>query len=128
MIEGPPGLAIDAAHDIIRAHALGNRCLACRSDWCPSAEWALWVCVTDQVPPVDGEHLVTLVARRVLIAHRPRTVDGCHPCGFADCDRYRTAALWLDTIGDPYTPTGTPPPDEVLRRIPGTSCDPTEHK
>ncbi|MGI5214960.1 hypothetical protein [Plantactinospora sp. CA-290183] len=125
MPEGPPGLAIDWAWASLRTHADGHACIGCRGYWCPTAEWALWVAVSDQL--VDGDdrrQAVTVVARQVLRAHWPRTVDGCRPCGLPNCERARLAGGWLDAIGDPYVPPTTTilrptttPTDDDLRRI-----------
>ncbi|GIG87216.1 hypothetical protein Pen02_21520 [Plantactinospora endophytica] len=79
--ESAPGLAADWAWATITNHAEGRHCNGCRGIWCPTAEWSLWVVITDRIIPVDRRPLVTVVARQVMIAHWPRTVDGCRPCG-----------------------------------------------
>ena len=115
-----PGLAIDWAHRIIRAHAAGEGCGQCRDGWCPTAEWAVWACVSDYMPPAE-QHLLTVVARQVVQAHWPRSVDGCRPCGLDDCDRIRIAGAWLDAVRDPFLPPvvmDVPTPEE-LHRITG---------
>ncbi|MEO3929961.1 hypothetical protein ABGB07_39840 [Micromonosporaceae bacterium B7E4] len=126
--ESAPGLAITWAHRIIVDHAEARSCDQCRARWCPTAEWALWVVVTEHFPPPhdDGEHLVTVVARQVLTNHWPRGVDGCRPCGLPDCTRMQVAATWLEVVRDPYTPPAVQallpsrvPTNEELRRITG---------
>ncbi|MBE1486418.1 hypothetical protein [Plantactinospora soyae] len=127
MIEGPHGVAIDAAYDIITTHASGGDCGACRLNWCPTAEWALWVVVAEPaaVRP-DARQLVTIVARQVMAAHWPSAVDGCRPCGLPDCDRIRTAGPWLEVHDPGYVPPliqtltrSRPPTDDELREITG---------
>jgi hypothetical protein len=123
--EGPSGLAVDAAHAIIGVHGTGGGCSACRPGWCPSQEWALWMVVGEKVPDAI-RHLVTVVARLVMAAHWPRTVDGCRPCGSPDCDRMQVASAWLEVHDPGYVPPSVAilmpsaaPTDDDLRRITG---------
>ena len=134
--EGPPGTCIDMARRIITDHADATDCDQCRDlppaggvrvHWCPSAEWAMWVLISDRAVPAGMRHSVTIVARRVLLAHWPRTVDGCRPCGLPDCSRAQLAGTWLEVVGDPYVPgrrsaveillSGAVPSPEDVRRI-----------
>ncbi|MEO3926160.1 hypothetical protein ABGB07_20155 [Micromonosporaceae bacterium B7E4] len=126
--ESAPGLAITWAHRIITDHAEGRGCGQCRARWCPTAEWALWVVVTEHFPPPGdgGQKLVTTVARQVLTSHWPYGVDGCRPCGLPDCTRMQVAARWLHTVRDDYLPPTVQalrptvvPTDDELRRITG---------
>ncbi|MGI5213513.1 hypothetical protein [Plantactinospora sp. CA-290183] len=104
--EGVPGLAIDWARHAIGRHAEGRGCGECRDAWCPTAEWALWVLVSDQQVRTVDRRSVTVVARQVVLTHWPRTVDGCRPCGLPDCERIRLAGAWLTAVGDDVMPTG----------------------
>lgn len=94
--------------------------------WCPTAEWALWVVITDRVVPADRRQLVTVVARQTMTAHWPRGVDGCRPCGLPDCGRIQLAGTWLEVVQDGYVPPSVAilmpsatPTAEDLRRITG---------
>lgn len=134
MAEGPPGAAIDRAVSTIRRHASGEECAECRRQergtWCPSAEWALWVVVSDGVP-TEIRHMVTVVARQVMLAHWPRLVDGCRPCESPNCGRAQLAGTWLDVVKDPFHPpveersalgvllAGSVPSPDELREITG---------
>ncbi|MBE1485230.1 hypothetical protein [Plantactinospora soyae] len=124
--ESAPGLAIDWAWATITAHAEGRHCGGCRDAWCPTAEWALWVVITDRVVPADRRQLVTVVARQTMTAHWPRGVDGCRPCGLPDCGRIQLAGTWLEVVQDGYVPPSVAilmpsatPTAEDLRRITG---------
>ncbi|MFY1690900.1 hypothetical protein [Plantactinospora sp. WMMB782] len=125
--ESAPGLAVDWAWATITAHAEGRDCNGCRGSWCPTAEWALWVVITDRLvgPDPERRRLVTVVARQVMIAHWPRTVDGCRPCGLAECGRGQLAGTWLNVVGEVAVPNSvkilwsTPPTVRELRRITG---------
>ncbi|MGX7672189.1 hypothetical protein [Plantactinospora sp. DSM 117369] len=126
--EGAPGLAVDWAWASIVAHAQGEHCGGCRDRWCPTVEWALWLVITDRLVSPDPERrrLVTVMARQVMLAHWPRTVDGCRPCGLPDCGRIQLAATWLEVVGDPAVPDSVSllrpsatPSVEELRRITG---------
>ncbi|GAA3723467.1 hypothetical protein GCM10022225_00400 [Plantactinospora mayteni] len=124
--ESAPGLAADWAWATITNHAESGHCGGCRGTWCPTAEWALWVVITDRIVPADRRTLVTVVARQVMTAHWPRGVDGCRPCGLPDCGRMALAATWLEVVRDDYLPPSVDalrptmaPTDEDLRRITG---------
>lgn len=132
--ESAPGLAITWAWRIITEHAEGRGCGQCRDRWCPTAEWALWVVVTEHFSPPgdDGRRLVTVVARQVLTNHWPRGVDGCRPCGLPDCTRMQVAATWLEVVKDDYVPPSVrilmksaTPTVEQLREITGMGLPPT---
>ncbi|MFY1669478.1 hypothetical protein ACN27G_05920 [Plantactinospora sp. WMMB334] len=126
-----PGPAVVMAHRLVTDHADGHGCRQCQMHprwWCPTAEWALWVCATGGGPPAgaDGRRLLTVVARQVLTAHWPYGVDGCRPCGLPDCAPMQVAATWLEVIRDDYVPPSVlaqlptrPPTDDELRRITG---------
>ncbi|WP_422770216.1 hypothetical protein ACN28C_26350 [Plantactinospora sp. WMMC1484] len=126
--ESAPGLAADWAWGTLTTHAEQGNCGGCRGAWCPTAEWALWVVITDELVGRDPRRrqLVTVVARQVLNAHWPRGVDGCRPCGLPDCGRIQLAGTWLEVVGDDYVPasvrillpSATPTPED-LRRITG---------
>ncbi|MGI5148021.1 hypothetical protein ACQEVC_16865 [Plantactinospora sp. CA-294935] len=129
--ESAPGLAVDWAWATITAHAEGRHCGGCRGTWCPTAEWALWVVITDRIVPADRRKLVTVVARQVMTAHWPRGIDGCRPCALPDCGRIQLAGTWLEVVGDEAVPDSvkilrsTPTADD-LRRITGMGGPPTE--
>ncbi|GAA3730166.1 hypothetical protein GCM10022225_09800 [Plantactinospora mayteni] len=124
--ESAPGLAADWAWATITNHAESGHCGGCRGTWCPTAEWALWVVITDRIVPKDRRQAVTVVARQVMLAHWPRTVDGCRPCGLPDCGRVQLAGTWLEVHDPGWIPPSVAilmrsatPTDEELRRITG---------
>ena len=122
--EGPAGLAVDWAWASIDAHASGDDCSGCRGRWCPTVEWALWLVITDRLVSADRRQMVTVVARQVMTAHWPRTVDGCRPCGLPDCGRAQLAGTWLEVVGEDAVPDSvkilrTTPTLDDLRRITG---------
>ncbi|MFY1672556.1 hypothetical protein ACN27G_21740 [Plantactinospora sp. WMMB334] len=124
--DNAPAPAVDWAWTTITSHADTGHCADCRDTWCPTAEWALWLLITDRLIPHHRRPAITTVARQVMTAHWPHTAPGCHPCALPDCLRIQLAATWLevhdpDWIPDPlrpHLPTPTPTPD-VLRRITG---------
>lgn len=124
--ESAPGLAVDWAWATITAHAEDRRCNGCRGTWCPTAEWALWLLITDRLVTKERRQLVTVVARQVMTAHWPRTADGCRPCGLPDCGRAQLAGTWLDVYDRGWVPdsvrilmpSATPTPED-LRRLTG---------
>ena len=124
--EGPSGVAVDRAWATITAHASGEDCGGCRGAWCPTVEWALWLVVTDRLVTKERRHLVTVVARQVMTAHWPRSIDGCRPCGLPDCGRAQLAGTWLEVVGDTSVPRSVEilmrsarPTDDELRGITG---------
>ncbi|MEE6261018.1 hypothetical protein [Plantactinospora sonchi] len=88
------------AHRLIVNHAQDRNCPSCQNGWCPAVEWALWLVVTDEQTPPGGRDPVTVVARRVYLAHRARPVDGCGPCGLPACERWEIASAWLLRVGE----------------------------
>ena len=124
--EGVPGLAVDWAWATITAHAQGEGCAGCRRSWCPTAEWALWLVITDRLVTPDRRQVVTVVARQVMTAHWPRGAGGCRPCGLPDCGRAQLAGTWLEVVGDIAVPDSVKllmrsatPTAKDLRRITG---------
>ncbi|WP_422770719.1 hypothetical protein ACN28C_29210 [Plantactinospora sp. WMMC1484] len=130
--ETPPAPAVDWAWTTITTHAHTGHCANCRGTWCPTAEWALWLLITDRLVTDSRRPAITTVARQVMTAHWPHTPHGCRPCALPDCLRIQLAATWLE-IHDPHwipdplrprLPTTTPTPDD-LRRITGMGGPPT---
>ena len=117
--ELPPGTAVDRARRSIRNHATGNGCDGCEQLMsvreiragdvvqvvrCVESESALRLVITERAMPAAERHLVTVVARQVLLAHWPRTEAGCIPCREPDCEWAQLAGTWLDVVGDPLNP------------------------
>jgi hypothetical protein len=124
--ESASSLTIDWAWATITTHAEGRHCGACRGTWCPTAEWSLWVVITDRLIPAERRQLVTIVARQVMTAHWPSGIDGCRPCGLPDCGRIQLAGTWLEVVRDEYVPPSVQillpsatPTEKELRGITG---------
>ncbi|ROT31715.1 hypothetical protein EF879_15060 [Micromonospora sp. HM5-17] len=77
MVDGPRGPAVVMAQRLIVSHAQGLDCASCQDGWCPAAEWALWVTVTDEQPPPD--RIPTIEWVRILAADPGRPDQQPYP-------------------------------------------------
>ncbi|WP_203855762.1 hypothetical protein [Plantactinospora mayteni] len=111
MYDGPLGMSIDSAREIVQEHAV-KPCGQCRGDRCWLLEWALKLVIHgDYEVRQDMICAVTLAARRIADVHKHGDDGLCSPCLRPDCEPRKTARHWLAVIKE--LPPADPTPDDI---------------